>query len=101
MTAGLQIFDGSGRPMLDARTRAGRIVGIQWIANDGSIAADLSSGEPFWAFAPEWIFKRVGGEEPKPLISIDSRGISWRYSANASGSTRYNHVPGWLIYGVF
>ncbi|MGU7780540.1 hypothetical protein [Burkholderia sp. PU8-34] len=101
MTAGLQIFDGAGRLVLDAKSRAGRVVGIKWIDGDGSVSVDLSSGEPFWAFMPDWIFKRVSGTEPKPIVSIGGSGVSWRYNPNSSGSNAYNRVPGWLIYGVF
>ncbi|ONT02147.1 hypothetical protein A8E36_21270, partial [Burkholderia cenocepacia] len=72
---GLQIFDGAGRIILDARSRAGRVVGIAWTGGgDGSVAADMSGGEPFWSFMPARIFYRVSGAEPSPIISIDRNG---------------------------
>ncbi|WP_230958687.1 hypothetical protein [Burkholderia stagnalis] len=101
MSAGLQIFDGAGRLILDARSRAGRIVGIVATGgSDGGVPADLSSGQPFWAFMPEQIFFRVSGAEPPPLVSIDASGIRWSYSPNG-GSNAYTRVPGWIVYGVY
>ncbi|WP_230943127.1 hypothetical protein [Burkholderia vietnamiensis] len=102
MTAGLQIWDGSARLLLDATSRAGRVMGIvraEGVA--GSASADLSSGTPFWAFMPDWIFKRVSGAEPSPIVSIGPSGISWTYSPNSGGSNAYNPVPGWLVFGVY
>ncbi|WP_081087242.1 hypothetical protein [Burkholderia pseudomultivorans] len=102
MTAGIQIFDGAGRPILDARSRAGRVIGIVHTGgNDGSVPADMSGGEPFWAFMPDQIFYRVSGAEPSPVLSIDRFGVNWRYSANASGSNAYVRVPGWIVFGVY
>ncbi|KVE53321.1 hypothetical protein WI94_18800 [Burkholderia vietnamiensis] len=102
MTAGLQIFDGAGRPILDAQSRAGRVAGIVHTGgNDGSVAADMSGGEPFWAFMPDQIFYRVSGAEPSPVVSISAGGISWSYSANTSGSNAYVRVPGWIVFGVY
>ncbi|WP_196491243.1 hypothetical protein [Burkholderia cepacia] len=102
MTTGLQIFDGAGRPILDAHSRAGRVVGIAWTGGgNGSVAADMSGGEPFWAFMPARIFYRVSGAEPSPIVSIDRNGMSWWYSGNASGSNAYTQVPGWIVYGVY
>ncbi|KVC49917.1 hypothetical protein WS58_06525 [Burkholderia pseudomultivorans] len=102
MAAGLQIFEGAGRPILDAQSRAGRVVGIVRVdGNNGSIAADLSGGEPFWSFMPDRIFYRVSGAEPSPVVSIDRFGVSWSYSGNASGSNAYKQVPGWIVFGVY
>ncbi|ABC35944.1 gp21 [Burkholderia thailandensis E264] len=102
MGTGLQIFDGAGRVILDARSRAGRVVGIAWTGGgDGSVAADMSGGEPFWSFMPAHIFYRVSGAEPSPIIAIDRNGLSWRYSGNTSGSNAYTQVPGWIVYGVY
>lgn len=102
MTAGLQIFDGAGRPILNANSRAGRVVGIVRTGGvDGSVAANMSGGEPFWAFMPERIFYRVSGAEPSPVVSIDAGGVSWTYSGNSSGSNAYTRVPGWIVYGVY
>ncbi|WP_342352409.1 hypothetical protein [Burkholderia aenigmatica] len=101
MAVGLQIFDGSGRPILDAMSRAGRVVGIVHTGGrDGNAASDMSGGEPFWSFMPEQIFYRVSGAEPSPQVSIDSSGIRWAYSQN-SGSNAYTRVPGWIVYGVY
>ncbi|WP_229657217.1 hypothetical protein [Burkholderia pseudomallei] len=102
MTSGLQIFDGAGRPILDAKSRAGRVVGIAWAGgSDGSVAADMSGGEPFWAFVPQQIFFRVSGAEPSPVVSINAGGISWSYSPNSGGSNAYTRVPGWIVFGVY
>ncbi|KVL10754.1 hypothetical protein WJ45_02525 [Burkholderia ubonensis] len=102
MTAGLQIFDGAGRLILDAKSRAGRVVGIVHTGGaDGSVSANLSGGEPFWAFMPERIFYRVSGAEPSPIVSINAGGISWSYSPNYAGSNAYTRVPGWLVFGVY
>ncbi|MCW5185072.1 hypothetical protein [Burkholderia cenocepacia] len=102
MATGLQIFDGAGRLILDAKSRAGRVVGIARAGGgDGSVAADLSSGEPFWAFMPDQLFYRVSGAEPSPIVAINGGGVSWRYSGNTSGSNAYTPVPGWIVYGVY
>ncbi|MBU9501338.1 hypothetical protein KTE68_14265 [Burkholderia multivorans] len=102
MVAGLQIFDGAGRLLLDAKSRAGRVVGIvQTGGVDGSAGADMSGGEPFWAFMPEQLFYRVSGAEPSPVVSINGGGISWSYSPNDSGSNAYTRVPGWIVFGVY
>lgn len=101
MAAGLQIYDGSGRLILDAQSRAGRVAGIVATGgNDGGVSVDLSSGQPFWAFMPERIFYRVSGAEPPPIVSIDSSGIRWAYGPNP-GSNAYTRVPGWIVYGVY
>ncbi|WP_185731199.1 MULTISPECIES: hypothetical protein [unclassified Burkholderia] len=102
MTAGLQIFDGSGRLILDAKSRAGRVIGIVPTGGvDGRVAADMSGGEPFWAFMPQQIFYRVSGAEPSPVVSIDRSGVSWSYSANSDNSPAYVRVPGWIVFGVY
>ncbi|AFQ50456.1 hypothetical protein [Burkholderia cepacia] len=102
MTAGLQIFDGAGRLILDAKSRAGRVIGIVHTGgNDGSVAASMTGGEPFWAFMPDQIFYRVSGAEPSPVIAINAGSVSWSYSGNASGSNAYTKVPGWIVYGVY
>ncbi|WP_260439204.1 hypothetical protein [Burkholderia sp. Bp9099] len=102
MAAGLQIFDGAGRLVLDAKSRAGRVVGIVHTGGiDGSAAANMSGGEPFWAFMPDQIFYRVSGAEPSPVVSINAGGVSWAYSGNASGSNAYIRVPGWIVFGVY
>ncbi len=102
MTAGLQIFDGAGRPILDAKSRAGRVIGIVWTGGgNGSVAADMSGGEPFWSFMPVRIFYRVSGAEPSPVIAINRNGVSWWYSGNTTGSNAYTQVPGWIVYGVY
>ncbi|MDN8102304.1 hypothetical protein [Burkholderia multivorans] len=102
MVAGLQLFDGAGRLLLDAKSRAGRVVGIVHTGGvDGSVAADMSGGEPFWAFMPEQLFYRVSGAEPSPVVSANAGGISWSYSPNDSGSNAYTRVPGWIVFGVY
>lgn len=102
MTAGLQIFDGAGRLILDAKSRAGRVVGIVHTGGaDGSASANMSGGEPFWAFMPERIFYRVSGAEPSPIVAINAGGVSWSYSPNYAGSNAYTRVPGWIVFGVY
>ena len=102
MDAGFWAWDGAGRMLLDGKSRAGRVIGIARTGGvDGSVAADMSGGEPFWAFMPERIFYRVSGAEPSPVVSIDRFGVSWSYSANASGSNAYTRVPGWIVFGVY
>lgn len=102
MSAGFWVWDGAGRMVLDGTSRAGRVVGIVYTGGGaGSYPADLSGGTPFWAFMPQWIFRRVGGAEPTPVVAIDAFGISWSYSGNSSGSNAYSPVPGWLVFGVY
>ncbi|WP_232439486.1 hypothetical protein [Burkholderia ubonensis] len=102
MESGLWIWDAASRPILDAKSRAGRVVGIVHTGGaDGSVPANISGGEPFWAFMPERIFYRVSGAEPSPIVSINAGGISWSYSPNYAGSNAYTRVPGWLVFGVY
>lgn len=102
MSVGLQIWDASGRLILDGKSRAGRVVGIVPTGGvDGSVAADMSGGEPFWAFMPEQLFYRVSGAEPSPVVAINAGGVSWSYSPNSSGSNAYTRVPGWIVFGVY
>ncbi|WP_080415448.1 hypothetical protein [Burkholderia ubonensis] len=111
MTVGLQIWDEKGRTLLDATSRAGRVAGVvkidplgtkdaQWVAgNSGSVAADLSSGTPFWAFIPDWLFQHVSMNAPVPIVAIDASGISWRYSD--SPADHRTPMPGTLVFGVY
>nr|WP_232434668.1 hypothetical protein [Burkholderia ubonensis] len=102
MAAGLQIWDGAGRLLLDATSRAGRVVGMTYLDGSGapgSIAADLSSGPPFWCFQPDFMIKNIYNDAPPPLVSVSSSGVSWNYSA--SNSNGRAPVSGWLIYGVY
>ncbi|WP_076881868.1 hypothetical protein [Burkholderia pseudomallei] len=102
MSVGLQIWDASGRLILDGKSRAGRVVGIVPTGGvDGGVAADMSGGEPFWAFMPEQLFYRVSGAEPSPFVAINAGGVSWSYSPNSSGSNAYTRVPGWIVFGVY
>ncbi|HDR8947249.1 TPA: hypothetical protein QDA71_004278 [Burkholderia vietnamiensis] len=102
MTAGLQIWDGSGRLLLDATSRSGRVLGMSYIdgsGNPGSVSADLSSGTPFWCFQPDFMIKNIYNNAPPPLVSMSSTGVSWNYSGSGGGG--YAPVSGWLIYGVY
>lgn len=95
MATGLQIFDGAGRPILDAKSRAGRVVGIAWAGgSDGSVAADMSGGEPFWAFMPQQIFVRVSGAEPSPVVSINAGESVGRIARTRADRTRTPESPG-------
>ncbi|KGS17014.1 putative gp61 [Burkholderia pseudomallei MSHR5613] len=102
MDAGLWIWDGAARLMLDGTTRCGRIVGMQRIQEgmDGSAAADLSRGEPFWAFMPDWLFRHISMNAPVPNVEINAGGVRWWFSRDGNSSNR-TPVPGWLVYGVF
>ncbi|MCO1358815.1 hypothetical protein L0Y97_07810 [Burkholderia multivorans] len=101
MTAGLQIFDAAGRVILDGTTRCGRLRGMVWLGgSDGSQQADLSGGEPFWAFMPEWLFQHISMKAPVPNVEINSGGVRWWYSMDGGNDYR-TPVFGWLIYGVF
>ncbi|KWI49397.1 hypothetical protein WM06_21375 [Burkholderia cepacia] len=101
MPAGLQIFDSNGRLLLDGTTRCGRLRGMVWIGGgDGSQSADLSGGEPFWAFMPDWLFQHISMKAPVPNVEINAGGVRWWYSTDG-GSDYRTPVVGWLIYGVF
>ncbi|AIP66326.1 hypothetical protein [Burkholderia thailandensis] len=102
MKAGLQIFDATGRLMLDGTTRCGRVMGMQRIQGGaaGGVSVDLSRGTPFWSFMPDWLFQHISMNAPVPIVQIGAGGVSWRYSTDGSSSYR-TPVPGWLIYGVF
>lgn len=101
MDAGLWIWDGAGRLMLEGTTRCGRIVGSQRVENGaaGSVVVDLSRGTPFWSFMPDWLFQHISMKVPVPIIDIDANGVRWRY--NTTSGDYVTPVPGWLIYGVF
>ncbi|KEZ04800.1 hypothetical protein GQ57_15875 [Burkholderia sp. MSh2] len=101
MEAGLEIWDDAGRVMLNGTTRCGRLHGVVRIGGaDGGVAADLSGGQPFWSFMPDWLFQHISMNAPVPVIDIDAGGVRWRYSTDGGGSYR-TPVPGWLIYGVY
>ncbi|WP_431822508.1 hypothetical protein [Burkholderia sp. F1] len=101
MPAGLQIWNERGQLVLDGTTRCGRLRGIQKLnGTDGGIDVDLSAGQPFWSFMPDWLFQHISMNAPVPVIDIDARGVRWRYSTDGGNSYR-TPVTGWLIYGVF
>lgn len=99
--SGLQIWNASGVLVLDATQRVGRIKGFARCAgSNGSQAAYMGDGTPFWSFQPDFLFKHISNETPPPIISIDANGISWTYSST-SGLTYPNPITGWLFFGVY
>ncbi|ATF36634.1 hypothetical protein CO709_27440 [Burkholderia thailandensis] len=101
MSVGLQIWDAQGRTLLDASTRAGRVVGFTRLdGQGGSIPADLSGGTPFWAFTPDWLFKHINQNAPVPVVSVNAGGISWFYSPPPSDN-HLTPMSGLLVYGVY
>nr|WP_232294073.1 hypothetical protein [Burkholderia pseudomallei] len=102
MDAGLWIWDGASRPMLDGTTRCGRVMGMQRVQSGvaGNVSVDLSCGTPFWSFMPDWLFQHISMNAPVPIVQISAGGVSWRYSTDGSSRDR-TPVPGWLVYGVF
>jgi len=101
MTVGLQIFNAHGELLLDATSRVGRIKGSQYInGNAGSVAMDLSDGEPFWSFQPDFLFMHINGNSPVPIVSISAGGVSWSYSPPPTQSYLYP-IKGWLFWGCY
>ncbi|EKS9844470.1 hypothetical protein QDD82_005320 [Burkholderia cepacia] len=111
---GLQLWDASGRIVLDGTTRCARIVDMFEIpqARDanghplgygdgqpGRHDVNLSAGEPFWSFMPDFLFKHISMNAPVPIFEIDSRGISWHYSTTNDGFL--TPVSGWCVVGVY
>lgn len=87
--------------MLDSSHRIGRIKGYAQVKGyDGSLAVDLSDGEPFWSFQPDFLFKHISNVTPPPIITINSTGIYWSYSST-SGLSYPNPITGWLFVGVY
>jgi hypothetical protein len=100
VAAGLQLWDASGRLVLDATHRLGRIKGIQAVSGANSIAVDLSDGTPFWSFQPDQQFFHISNEAASPIFSISSTGLSWTYSST-SGLNFARLITGNVIYGVY
>lgn len=101
MAAGLQIWDQSGRLMLDATSRVGRIKGQASVAGSaGSVAADLSDGTPFYSFQPDFLFAHINNQTPCPIFTINAGGISWVYSSSAGLNYAYP-ITGNVFFGVF
>lgn len=100
MAVGLQLWDASGRLVLDGSTRCGRIKDMVYVnGSDGAVGANLSDGTPWWSFMPEFLFKHISMNAPVPIIDIDANGVRWRYSTTSDGYR--TPVQGWLVYGVY
>lgn len=101
MPAGLQLWNGSGTLVLDGTTRCARIKGITPVGgSNGSAAADLSGGTPFWSFQPDRLYYHISNQTVPPIITIDANGVYWSYSS-LSGLTFGVAITGTVIYGVF
>lgn len=102
MEAGLQIWNENGVLMLDATHRLGRIKGVPQYLTGGSghYAVDLSDGEPFWSFQPDFLFAHINGNTPVPVVTISATGAVWTYTA-APTQSYLNPITGWLFVGVY
>jgi hypothetical protein len=104
MADGLRIYNSGGALMLDGTHRVGRVVGAVYISgapnSSGSVAADLSSGTPFYSFQPDQLYFHISNDTPPPNIFVNANGCGWSYSP--SGGTSYTHtISGWCFYGVY
>ena len=103
MATGIKVWDASGNLMLDGTKRVGRIKGSTYVSgapgSSGSLAADLSDGDPVYSFQPDQLLYHISGDTPPPRFTLSSSGVSWQYSP--SGGTPYTHtISGWLFVGV-
>lgn len=105
MPAGLQVFDENGVLVVDTNDFLGRIVGsVSTNFNDGSIAADLSTGTPF-AFPYLLVTGQVvtSGSGLAPEVTTTSSSVSWEFAdddkSDPGGNTSYSDCL--IFYGVF
>lgn len=102
MAAGIQIWDASGRLVVDFTSRLSRIISSVYI--DGSSAsgsvsnAALSQGTPFLAFQQENVWGYIDGDVPRPIFTVSGNTISWAYTAGFGTHTQ--RIKGWLFFGV-
>jgi hypothetical protein len=100
MSAGLQIWDVSGRLVLDATHRLGRIKGIQPVSGPGGVPVDFSDGTPFWSFQPDQQFFHISNETASPIFTVTATSLTWTYSSTA-GLNSARLITGNVIYGVY
>ncbi|AET90688.1 gp21 [Burkholderia sp. YI23] len=105
MAAGLQIWDASGRLVVDFTTRLARIVGSQYIdgvQSQGQVSsAFLAQGDIFVAFQQEGLWGFIDMDVSRPIFAIPGRGgttIGWAYSA--ANGTHNKRIKGQMFYGV-
>jgi hypothetical protein len=102
MAAGLQIWDASGRLVVDFTSRLSRIIDSVYLngsAASGSVTnAALSQGTPFLAFQQESVWGYIDGDVSRPNFTVSGNTISWTYTA--AFGTHNQRIKGWLFYGV-
>ena len=104
MTEGLQIWNESGKLILDATHRCGRVVDIIQLTGGQSGSQEypiFSTGTPFWAYQRDKTFHTSYGYGGliSPVISRSGNVLSWKYSAKQASYDEY--AAGFIIVGVF
>lgn len=93
MALGLEVFDSAGNQIIKVDDRLTQVVGVISLSSasgDGSIAADLSGGQPFAVFQAQ----SGGSIQNKPTLSFSTTGVSWSYKSTTS------RMGGIIIYGI-
>jgi hypothetical protein len=103
MAAGLQIWDASGRLVVDFTTRLARIVGSAVIDGTAGQRTDpaLAQGDIFIAFQQQSLWGFIDMDVSRPIFTVPGRGgttISWTYSpANGVHNMK---IQGVVFYGI-
>lgn len=97
MTAGLQVFDGSGVLVVNIGDRLGRILGSVDVGTEnGSVTVPgFSLGQPFY------FLRAIGPQQGTfpPTITVSGNTLYW--SAPSGYNSAWDRTPGTIFYGVY
>lgn len=101
MAQGLQIFDGSGKVILDTSNTVFRVLGHVSVTTSGSMSVQLPPySRPFAYQMPTYAGSYPSGSPPSVMVTFDAAGLlAWTIEINSSSAMSGFALN--IIYGCY